>query len=270
MACIDCAVYGFAGGLAEHMQDYQQIFDARGHLYNDAMSVSPGAREQERATLLAAVTFQPGQQVMDTPAGGGFVADGVQALTGGSVKLICVEPSHKFSAPVADRYPLLTCPLHMVPLPDASVDVILSLAGLHHMAGRAPVYAEWARLLRPGGQLAVADVAADTGTAHFLNGFVDQHTPGGHEGLFIGVDEFSQGLAAAGLEVIYDRLEDVPWHFPDRTALGTFCHRLFGTEKARPAAVATALEHTVGTSVLPDGRLALRWQLRYAVARRPR
>ena len=251
------------------MHEYRQIFDARGHLYNDAMSVSPGARELERATLLAAITFAAGQQVLDAPAGGGFVADGVQALTGGSTRLICVEPSRRFSVPIGDRYPVLTCPLQEIPLPDASVDVMLSLAGLHHLANRAAVYAEWARLLRPGGQLAVADVTEDTGTAEFLNGFVDKHTPGGHEGMFIGSAEFSAGLAAAGLDVTRDALEDVPWHFPDRIAMGEFCHTLFGIETAKPPHVAAALEHSVGTSELRDGGLALHWQLRYAIARRP-
>lgn len=248
------------------MDDYQQVFDARGHLYNDAMSESPGARDQERATLLALAHLAPGQRIMDAPAGGGFVADGVQALTGGQAGLVCVEPSRRFSAPIGDRYPVLNCPLQAVPLADASFDVILSLAGLHHIGDRTPVYREWARLLAPGGQLVVADVASGTGTARFLNGFVDRHTPGGHRGVFIGDQEFSQGLADAGLRVASDQLLDVPWRFADRAALGRFCRTLFGTTGASAEEVAAALEQDVGVDVPTGGGLRLRWQLRYALA----
>ena len=250
------------------MNDYQQVFDARGHLYNDAMSESPGARERERAALLALVNLRPGLHIMDAPAGGGFVADGAQALTGGRAAILCVEPSRRFSAPIGARFPVLNCPLHAVPLPDASIDVILSLAGLHHIGERWRIFREWARLLRPGGQLAVADVAKETGTARFLNGFVATHTPGGHDGQFISEDEFSTGLTEAGLRVATDRLENVPWQFADRTALGRFCHTLFGTTGASTAEVAAALEHDVGVDEQADGGLLLRWQLRYALAHR--
>lgn len=250
------------------MDDYQQVFDARGHLYNDAMLESPGARDGERAALFALVDLRPGQRIMDAPAGGGFVADGAHGLTGGQAELVCVEPSAHFSAPIAGRYPVLNCPLQAVPLPDASIDVVLSLAGLHHVGDRRPIYREWARLLRPGGQLAVADVAAGTGTARFLNGFVDQHTPGGHDGVFIREDEFSEDLAAAGLRVAADHLQDVPWRFPDRAALGRFCRTLFGVTGASPDEVAAALERDVGVDRQPGGGLLLRWQLRYALARR--
>ena len=254
--------------MANTMDGYQKVFDARGHLYNDAMSDSPGARDRERASLLALVSLRPGQSIMDAPAGGGFVADGVHALSGGRAALFCVEPSQRFSAPIGDRYPVLNCPLQAVPLPDHSIDVILSLAGLHHIGDRAPVYREWARLLPPGGQLAVADVADGTGTARFLNGFVNRHTPGGHDGVFISESEFSKGMAEAGLRVAEDQLKDVPWQFPDHSVLGRFCQTLFGITRASADEVAAALERDVGVDLQPGGGVLLRWQLRYALAHR--
>lgn len=250
------------------MNDYKDVFEARGHLYNDAMTRFPQARDRELNALLDRVLLEPGMAVVDAPAGGGYVAEGVHARAGQDVRLFCVEPSPRFSAAIRVPCRILNESLHETSLPDASVDVVLSLAGLHHVADRQPIYDEWARLLRPGGTVAVADVAVDTPTGGFLNTFVDAHVDGGHDGIFIGESEFSTGLEAAGLKVEADSLESVPWEFPDREALGAFCRELFGVTGVPVEQVAGALERQVGVTGTPAG-VALDWQLRYAVARKP-
>lgn len=63
--------------------------------------------------------------------------------------------------------------LHTVPLPAASCDVVLVVLVLEHLADVAPMLAEAARLLRPGGTLRVVDIHPDLvaqGTgAHFAD-----------------------------------------------------------------------------------------------------
>jgi SAM-dependent methyltransferase len=250
------------------MNDYRDVFEARGHLYNDAMTRFPHARDRELNALLDRVRIGPGMVVVDAPAGGGYVAEGVHARTGGDVRIICVEPSPRFSAAIRVPCRIFNESLHETSLPDASVDLVLSLAGLHHVAERQPIYDEWARVLRPGGTVAVADVAVDTPTGEFLNTFVDAHVAGGHDGIFIGETEFRTGLGAAGLAVESDSLESVPWEFPDMVALGAFCRELFGVVGVAVEQVAEALERQVGVTGTPAG-VALGWQLRYAVARKP-
>jgi SAM-dependent methyltransferase len=251
------------------VDDYFTTFEARGHRYNAGMSQWPLAREAEREALLRRLGCRPGHIIIDAPAGGGYVADGIAARFNGDVKVVCVEPSAKFAAPINERFTTLITTLHQVPMPAQSIDGVASLAGLHHLPDRRAIYREWARLLKRGGRLAVGDVAIGTGTAEFLNSFVDEHTPGGHAGIFIETSEFRTELGSAGLDVIEETLERVPWRFQDLHGLGRFCKKLFGIETADASETIHALQRFVGIAEEPDGGVALQWELRFATAVRP-
>jgi SAM-dependent methyltransferase len=87
-----------------------------------------------------------------------------------------------------------------IPLPNASVDVIVSNCVLNLSGDKPRVFAEAARVLRPGGRLAVSDVIADPGMDEQTRADMAQWT-----GCIAGAlteAEFRAGLAGAGFSEI--------------------------------------------------------------------
>jgi arsenite methyltransferase len=87
--------------------------------------------------------------------------------------------------------------LEDVPLPDGSVDVVISNCVINLAADKRVVLAEAARVLRPGGRFAVSDVIADPGMDAATRADMQQWT-----GCIAGAlteDEFRTALTAAGL-----------------------------------------------------------------------
>ena len=87
--------------------------------------------------------------------------------------------------------------LEDIPLPDSSVDVVISNCVINLAADKRVVLAEAARVLRPGGRFAVSDVIADEGMDDLTRVDMQQWT-----GCIAGAlteAEFRAALAAAGL-----------------------------------------------------------------------
>jgi len=90
--------------------------------------------------------------------------------------------------------------IEAIPLPDASVDVVISNCVINLAADKRKVLAEAARVLRPGGRLAVADIVADPDMDAATRADMAAWT-----GCIAGAlteDEFRTALAAAGLDAI--------------------------------------------------------------------
>ena len=90
--------------------------------------------------------------------------------------------------------------IEAIPLPEASVDVVISNCVVNLSTDKAAVLAEVARVLRPGGRLGISDVVADDSLDP-----TERATRGSFVGCVAGAlsfDEYRAGLEAVGLEAI--------------------------------------------------------------------
>ena len=248
---------------------YGEAFARRGGRYERSMARSPEVRQEEFGAMLRHLRPVVGECVVDAPSGGAHL----RALLPAHINYVAVEEAPQFHVAcnlrllAGDR--ALLAPCHSIPLPEASCDAVCSLAGLHHLHDRAPVYAEWHRLLRPGGRVVLADVADGTAVAGFLNGFVDRYNPEGHDGLFLGETD-TVALMAAGFEDIASTDVAYHWHFRDLDHVAEFCVDLFGLD--RPGA-SKAVCRTLQRELDLQRSAALRgwilpWGLRFLAARK--
>lgn len=260
----DATAAGGAG--ATSGDDYRRTFELRGGSYNAAHALAPAARESERALLLDRLDLRPGLRILDVPAGGGWVADGLRACTSG-VTTVCLEPAAAFAAGIDATHARVRGALVALPFAGASFDRVASLAGTHHLEDRLAFFRECRRVLRPGGRFVVADAAAASPAARFLNGPVDRFTSTGHHGRFFAAGEATDLLLRAGF--VDAREEHVPfaWTFADRGTLVRFCALLFGLVRATEDDVAAALDAQFAIAEDADGRASLPWSLVYASAR---
>lgn len=242
---------------------YLDTFEARGDLYNEAALIARSARSVERQLMLDLLSIERHHTVVDAPAGGGYLADGVRERVDADNQVICVEPSPKFSTAIRASYVRHVSPLDALPIPDGFADRVGSLAGLHHLGDKSAFFGEAFRVLKTGGVFGVADVLDGTPAAFFLNGPVDRYTTTGHHGLFLQMGECETLLATAGFSDVWEAHRSFYWTFSSTEQLVKYCKSLFGLVKATEEQVAEAVASHFAVERTGDA-VKLPWSLVYA------
>lgn len=236
--------------------NYEDIFQERGGAYHRAMRRWPEARRDDFLLPLQWAAPQPGERLIDVPAGGGYLR---RYLPQG-----CDWFGHEPCASFRDDAAAPDRRLLPLPWPDGFAHAAISIAGVHHLPDKQPLFGELARTLLPGGRLVLADVHADSAVARFLDDFVGRHNSTGHLGSYLD-DRTPAALRSQGFRVARSERMRYCWWFENRSEMGDFCRLLFDMENIGSGEVADAIEHRLGVRSR-DGRLGMNWELMVVLA----
>jgi SAM-dependent methyltransferase len=254
--------------MGHHVPDYAEVFNVRGSSYNEACRRCPQARETERSLLIQRLDIEPGHRICDAPAGGGYLAEGIERLHGNHQEIVCIEPARGFINGIDPRFSRVGSSLTHLALKSNTIDRMGSLAGLHHVNEKRDFVRETYRVLAPGGKIAIADVQDGTAVSSFLNDSVDRLSETGHKGIFFKPGELTFLLQANGFEEVSEEHVRFTWDFPDTKTLVWYCKQLFGLVKGECADVEAELGRFFCIDET-DGVAGLPWSLVYSVGTKP-
>lgn len=239
------------------MQGYEEIFTKRGKSYQQAMEEYPHARDQEFECAISFLESKKGSTILDVPAGGGylqhFLPDHLTYL------------AYDFSGEFDDNHSgVKKCKESRIDLDSQSVDEIINLAALHHVVERSSFFEEMFRVLKPNGQLVIADVVAGSKVDTFLNGFLNDWNSMGHKGVFLNFEKDKSQLGAAGFKV-KSKMEEFTWVFKNGADAKDFFRKLFFLDlNPSDQLLGSALEN-LGV-VKNAGEYKVKWSLGILVA----
>lgn len=161
---------GYYGNEAERARWVRRIFDRTAFDYDRVerlMALGSGGWYRRRA--LARAGLAPGMDVLDVGTGTGLTALAAIAIVGDARRVIGVDPSPGMLAAskVPPQSPRLVGAAERLPAADACVDFVSMGFALRHVSDIDAVFAEYFRVLRPGGRLCLLEITRPDGRLHF-------------------------------------------------------------------------------------------------------
>lgn len=239
---------------------YAEIFAQSGASYHQAMQRWPRARDQEFQAALSLLSLADHTQVLDVPAGGGYL----ERYLPDSTHYHGFDFSGGFDR---SHNQIINCSESNIELPDASMDAAICLASLHHVEHRNDFYAEIHRILKPNGTFLIGDIVSGSRQDVFLNQFVDRWNKLGHKGIFIEPAPDQKQLSQAGFSTEYSH-KHYHWCFEKKDDVAEYFRLLFSLDKQPSHALLSAAIEQLGITNNHTG-VDVNWSLGFIKATKP-
>ncbi|MCS7101306.1 MAG: class I SAM-dependent methyltransferase [Burkholderiaceae bacterium] len=169
-------------GEAQRAAWVRRIFDRTARDYDRVeWLMALGSGSWYRRQALARAGLAPGMRVLDVGTGTGLTARAAIELAGDPACVIGVDPSAGMLAAstVPARSPRVVGCAEQLPLADACIDFVAMGFALRHVADLDAVFAEYYRVLRPGGRLCILEITRPRGrfTDFLLRAYLGRVVP---------------------------------------------------------------------------------------------
>jgi arsenite methyltransferase len=198
-----------ASGLTGDSAGVRAVAEAFGYSADELASIPAAANMGlSCGNPTASASLRPGEVVVDLGCGGGldvFLAAAKVGPTGKAIGIDMtpemVDRARRNAQKGADGKPVGNVEFHLgtiddLPLPDASVDVVISNCVINLAPDKQAVFRDVARVLKPGGRLAVSDIALKKPLPPELGSDLSAYV--GCVAGAIQIEEYRAGLLAAG------------------------------------------------------------------------
>lgn len=202
------------------MENYNTSFKDRYKKFLYAQEKYPNVMKNEYLTALKMCNIKSKDVFLNIPAD----YKCFESILPSGIKYIPVEINENFAS--LTNYKLCK-ELDKLPFENQSIDVILSLASLHHSSNteRIQFYKECLRLTK---QLVIGDVIKGSKQDYWLNEFVNKNNSAGHKGMFFSEDD-AKLIKNVGFNVSTKRIS-YTWNFKNKDEMIDFCKNLFNLD----------------------------------------
>jgi arsenite methyltransferase len=200
-------------GLTNDVAGVKAVAEAFGYAADELHSIPAEANMGlSCGNPIAIAHLKPGEVVVDLGCGGGldvFLAAQKIGPTGKAIGIDMtpdmIARARRAAANGVDGKPITNVEFHLstidkLPLPDACADVILSNCVINLAPDKLAVFREMYRVLKPGGRVAVSDIALKKPLPDEIREDVMAYV--GCIAGAIGIDEYDRGLKGAGFSSV--------------------------------------------------------------------